>query len=611
MPTSLPLVLAARAGDPEAFGVLVRDHARFAAAVALARTGRPEIADEVAQDALIDAWRLLPTLREPAAFAGWLRAVVVKHADRRTRRRAREVHEVDDQLPSGSDPEADAAAREDRRRVQRAVAALPPAQREVVALFHLSGCSQAEVADLLGVPGSTVKKRLHDARRRLVPLLLEVDMPVAENVPLTVQAFVAARAGRPDLLAPLLDARPELVRVVGRVDAEELAARYAPAGAGVTLLHEAVSAGRAEVARLLLARGADVDARTPGGLTPLLLALELDRAELVPLLLDAGADPSARLASGATALHVARHRGRDDLATRLVAAGADPASLDAHGRTAEDWRSFPGHVRAGAEGRVIDPSGRPLDRGPTVVLPDRTPADPDLTALPTGLKCLDLLAPLARRGVHRLVAGAGVGKIVLVGELGRALPGPVVVAGLLDRTWDVLDFEPVLRELGLWSGSTVVMGASAEDHRALVRAALGLAEAAGGWVVADDRLEGELLAQGPGVPVVTFGPHVVPDPIPARGPAVARVVLDPARAARGEWPAFDPLRSESVAAVSADQRALADAVRAAIAEGGPRADRLLAWLTQPFRVAEAWTGRPGEVVPLERTLADAAALLGG
>lgn len=610
MTAPIAIVLAARSGDPEAFGVLVERYARLAEAVALAHTGRAEIADEVAQEALLDAWRLLPTLREPAAFGAWLRRVVIKHADRRTRRRSPEVVGLDDVIArSDADPEADAAAREERRRVQRAVAALPPAHREAVALFHLSGCSQAEIAEMLGVPVSTVKKRLYDARKRLVPLL-EVDMSAPTAVSLTVQAFVAARTGRADLLVPLLDARPDLVRVTARADEEQLAARYAPAGAGTTLLHEAVSHGRTEVARMLLARGADADATTAGGLTPLLLALELDRPELVPVLLEAGADPGARTASGATALHVARHRGRDDLAALLVASGADPEAVDARGRTAAAWGSFPGHVAGGAAGRVVDPSGRGLDGGSALDVPERTPSGRDRRLLETGIKAIDLLAPLARRGVHRLVAGAGVGKIVLVGELGRSL-GPTVVAGLLDRTWDVRDFEPVLRELGLWRDAVVVMGAGPEDHPTLAHTALAIAEARGGWLVADDRLQGLIAALEPGVPVLAFGPHVVPDPLPERGDAVARIVLDPARAARGEWPAFDPLRSESIAERSGAHGALATAVREEIRTGGPRATRLLAWLTQPFRVAEAWSGLPGVVVPLERTLEDAAAILDG
>lgn len=598
MAVPVDIVNAARAGDLEAFGVLVRRTAGLAVGVALARTGRPEIADEVAQDAFVDAWRLLPTLREPAAFAAWLRTVVVKHADRHTRRHREDGVLDESVVRADADPEGDTAAREEVRRVRAAVAALPAHQREAVALFHLSGCSHAEVAALLEVPVSTVKKRLHDARRRLEPLL---EVPMESTVPAAVEAFVAARAGRTDLLARALDARPSLVAAVARPDAADVATTYAPPGPGTTLLHEAVVHGRADAARLLLDRGAAVDARTPGGLTALLAALVFDHAHLVPLLLERGADPRAVLRNGATAAHVAVHRGRPEVAHALIAAGADPAGI-------AEWSAFPGVVRPGVPGRVIDPGGRPLDDGPPVVIPARLQGTPDPRVRETGVKCVDLLAPFARSGVHRLAAGAGVGKIVLIGEIARSF-GPTVVAGLLDRTWDVRDFEAVLRELGAWTDAAVVLGASADDHGALARSALALAEGRGGWLVADDRLEDALRALSPRVPVLVFGPHVHPETPPVRGLAVAQIVLDPARAARGEWPAFDPLHSGSSAAVDGRHARIAGEVRRAIGLGGPRAGRLLAWLTQPFRVAEEWNGRPGVVVPLATTLDEAEALV--
>ncbi|MEQ1503109.1 MAG: sigma-70 family RNA polymerase sigma factor, partial [Myxococcota bacterium] len=597
------IVTAAQGGDPVAFTELVRRYAAFATAIALARTGRPQIADDVAQDALLDAWRLLPTLREPAAFGGWLRRVVVKHADRHTRRPGWASDPIDDRsLASDGDPESDATDRQERRRVRRAVAALPAGQREVVALFHLSGSSHAEIADLLGLPISTVKKRLHDARRRLAPLLSEVPMSVPLEVPLTVQAFVAARVGRIDLLSAALDRRPELISVALRPDVEALASRYVPAGA--TLLAEAVSHGHVDAVRLLLARGAEVDG------DELLAAIELDQPTLIPVLLAAGVDPNVRTRSGVPAVHLARYRGRSDVAEALIAAGADRSALDASGRGADDWARFPGATHPGAPGRVIDPTGRPLDGGGAVAIPSRTPAAPDLGLRPTGIKAIDLLAPLAQRGVHRLIAGANVGKLVLIGELSRSL-GPTVVAGLLDRTWDVRDFEPGLREFGSWSDAVVVMGATVDDGPALVRAALALAEARGGWVMADDRLTEALVAGRPGVPVVVFGPHVAPDVIPDDGDVTGRIVLDAGRAARGEWPAIDLALSRSTTTVSADHHRIAAAVRAELAAGGPRAERLLAWSTQPFRVAEAWRGGPGAVVPLADTLRDAAAVLAG
>ena len=69
--------------------------------------------------------------------------------------------------------------------------------------------------------------------------------------------------------------------------------------------------------------------------------------------------------------------------------------------------------------------------------------------------------------------------------------------------------------------------------------------------------------------------------------------------------------SASSAAVPDEEAALAEAVRAAVARGDALSDRLNAWLTQPFRCAEDYNGRPGVVVPRARALADAAALLAG
>lgn len=603
---TLDLVTTAQRGDPAAFGVLVDHWTRVALAVAFARTGRRELAAEVAQEAFLDAWRLLPTLREPAAFGAWLRRIVVKHADRATRRRRHETVPLDDAL-DGVDPDLDLRIDLDARwaAVRAALATLPVHQREVVALFYLSDRSHAEIARLLGESVPTVKKRLHDARKRLSPTLEATMTPMSDPAPVarTVRAFVAARTGRADLLAELLDADPGLIAVRRTPDSDELESRYAPAGS--TLLGEAVAHGRRDVVALLLDRGAALDGG--GGPSPLVHATELGREDIVELLLARGASPNVRSWHGGTALHVAARRAYRGLYDRLVAAGGDPDARDVFGRNAADWLAAAGPVRAAPRGRVVDAHGRALDGGPDLEVAVRTACPADLRVRETGIKAVDLLAPLPRAGVVHLVGGPWVGKLVLVGELGRAL-GPTVIAGLLDRTWDVRDFEAMLRELGIWDGAVVVLGTGPEDHGALARTALSLAEARGGWLVADDRLDGALRAAGPGVTVLTFGPHVLPDVLPD---VPDRIVLDPARAARREFPAIDVQHSRTTSTVGPEHHRAADGVRAEVAADGPRAAQVLAWLTQPFRVAEDYLGRPGVRVPLVDTVRDTAALLAG
>ena len=80
------LVVKARAGDLAAFEDLVRRFQNMACGYAYARLGDFHLAEDAAQEAFIDAYRLLPDLRAPAAFAGWLRRIVFKHCDRFTRR---------------------------------------------------------------------------------------------------------------------------------------------------------------------------------------------------------------------------------------------------------------------------------------------------------------------------------------------------------------------------------------------------------------------------------------------------------------------------------------------------------------------------------------------
>src|SRR5262249_4502141 len=112
------------------------------------------------------------------------------------------------------------------------------------------------------------------------------------------------------------------------------------------------------------------------------------------------------------------------------------------------------------------------------------------------------------------------------------------------------------------------------------------------------------------VPVVAFGPHVHPDPgAPPRWGG--RIVLDPVRARSASYPAIDPVHTVGVGFSSDRHRALAERVRAAVAAGGPVGERSEAFLTQPFRSAEPFLGRPGVSVALVDTLDGVERLLDG
>jgi RNA polymerase sigma factor (sigma-70 family) len=164
------LVTLAREGDRSAFTRLVHRFQDFAVACAYARLGDPEAARDAAQEALVDGYLHLAQLREPAAFPGWLRRIVFKHCDRLVRgtrpaiASLDRVAELGDDAPSASEA---LAIGEEQARLRAALEALPEQERTLLALQYLGGQGQREIAFLLELPLTTVKKRLHTARRRL------------------------------------------------------------------------------------------------------------------------------------------------------------------------------------------------------------------------------------------------------------------------------------------------------------------------------------------------------------------------------------------------------------------------------------------------------------
>ena len=104
---------------------------------------------------------------------------------------------------------------------------------------------------------------------------------------------------------------------------------------GETALHRAASRGHVQAVRLLLDRGAKVDAVDGEGVTPLILASYRGQTEAVKLLLERGASVNAReKRNGLSSLSHAVGRGDKELVSVLLAHGADPLLKSADGRTA-------------------------------------------------------------------------------------------------------------------------------------------------------------------------------------------------------------------------------------------------------------------------------------
>ena len=129
--------------------------------------------------------------------------------------------------------------------------------------------------------------------------------------------------------------RAERLRALLAADASQASERYE----GFTPLHLAIFGGQAESCRILVAHGADVNARSSGEIArvpPLGTAAFVRSTELARLLLDAGADVDGQGEGGFTALHTAAANGDAELARLLLERGADTSIRTAAGKLPAD-----------------------------------------------------------------------------------------------------------------------------------------------------------------------------------------------------------------------------------------------------------------------------------
>jgi RNA polymerase sigma-70 factor (ECF subfamily) len=163
------LVRRAKAGDREAFGVLVGRYMKAAYSVALAVIGRHEDAEDAAQESFLVALQHIEECRNPERFGAWLLTTVRNRAKNLLRR---ESIRASDPIPldarsSGPLPDRDAESEEVLQSLKQALSGLPQVQREVVLLHDLQGWKHREIAERLGLPEGTVRSHLHFARKAL------------------------------------------------------------------------------------------------------------------------------------------------------------------------------------------------------------------------------------------------------------------------------------------------------------------------------------------------------------------------------------------------------------------------------------------------------------
>jgi RNA polymerase sigma-70 factor (ECF subfamily) len=185
------LIRQAQGGDEEAFGNLMRRHYETTFRLVHSVLRDEHGARDVCQEVWLTVWKNLGSFRGDAKFSTWLHPIATRRAIDHLRRHRRwfsrflpfasaieaDREQADERFAAAPEPTDDATprdeleARERQARFERAIAALPPKHRAVLALREIQGLSYDEIASHLGIARGTVMSRLFHARRHLAQKL--------------------------------------------------------------------------------------------------------------------------------------------------------------------------------------------------------------------------------------------------------------------------------------------------------------------------------------------------------------------------------------------------------------------------------------------------------
>lgn len=318
-------------------------------------------------------------------------------------------------------------------------------------------------------------------------------------------------------------------------------------------------------------------------------------------------------------------------------------------------------------GRVLNANGEPIDSKGSLVdamhqplyTPDAKSARAGTTAtrvLETGIKVLDLLAPASYGSIIGMLAGPGLGLLVVAEELMHTLitrhQAVLVVAGMSETTYDASMLREMVRDIEAEDHVVMLFEQTTDEasvRQRLLRTAMTIAahfDSTGHQVflvidrhlvIPETMADVQLFAAAKGITSLLFVPVNDLDQ-----PADNRVLnelgvqwwFSRVRAKQGLWPAIDPLASRSRVlesnAVSKEHRQVAERVRDVLQRyyelrervGSEtlseedrrllaRGERINLFLTQPFFVAEAYTDLPGTYVTMEKAISSFRDLLDG
>ena len=172
------LVVRAQAGDEVAFAAIIQAaHGRFKQ-IAYRILRDAHLAEDAMQQAMVEMWRKLPTLRDPEKFDGWSYRFLVNACYREAKRYKESYRELPG-VADSSYPDATGAIN-DRDQLERGFKRLSVDHRAVVVMHYYLDLTIEDTAAALGISAGTAKSRLNRAMAKL-RLALQADGPANQH----------------------------------------------------------------------------------------------------------------------------------------------------------------------------------------------------------------------------------------------------------------------------------------------------------------------------------------------------------------------------------------------------------------------------------------------
>ena len=175
------LVKKSQLGDKSAFEELVKRHQDLVFSLSFKLTGNRELANDVAQESFIRAWKAIEKFRGDSTFGTWIYRITVNTAWT-LRKKAKKHYSLnieDTQEPfvidEKKDPELVAINSDLSVVLRKALNQIPLEQRIIVELKNIEGRSHKEIADYLDISVTAAKVRLHRAHQKLRNILEEIE----------------------------------------------------------------------------------------------------------------------------------------------------------------------------------------------------------------------------------------------------------------------------------------------------------------------------------------------------------------------------------------------------------------------------------------------------